>query len=145
MWAFCQVCFCCPSCQHTGLLVTSITLGFFVLSFQRVRFAELGFCCAWSPPRGCQAKVVSTRLNLRNGTRYVRGMCNILSSVPLQQKLKWLSSVEAWLQLSFIWQAKENASSRREGGPTQKRHVAQFWLLFLYFLFFPSSPWACPV
>ena len=27
VWAFCQVCFCCPSFQHAGLLVTSTALG----------------------------------------------------------------------------------------------------------------------
>ena len=41
------------------------------------------------------------------------------------------------LQLSFIWQAKENTSSRCEGQLTQKtrreeKPPAQFWLLFLY-------------
>ena len=46
------------------------------------------------------------------------------------------------LQLSFIWQAKENPTPRREGRPTQKmrreeRPEAQFWLLFLYV--FPLS------
>ena len=66
----------------------------------------------------------------------------VISSVlsHCSKNLKWLSSVKAWLQLSFIWQAKENASSRHEGGPTQKRHVAQFWLLFLYFFFFSLLP-----
>ena len=46
------------------------------------------------------------------------------------------------LQLSFIGQAKENTSSRHEGGLTQKtrreeKTEAQFWLLFLCF-FLPA-------
>ena len=52
------------------------------------------------------------------------------------------------LQLSFILKVKENTSLRTEGMPIQKiqkeRPPAQFWLLFLYVFFF-SSPWACPL
>ena len=44
------------------------------------------------------------------------------------------------LQLSFILKVKENTSSRTEGMPIQKiqkeRPPAQFWLLFLYVIFF---------
>ena len=39
------------------------------------------------------------------------------------------------LQLSFIWQAKENTSSRHEDRPTQKKSGAQFWLLFSFVFF----------
>ena len=39
------------------------------------------------------------------------------------------------LQLSFIWQTKENTSSRCEGSRTQNKRGAKFWLLFLYFFF----------
>ena len=51
-------------------------------SFPRA-FTELRFCCAWSPRRGCSA-----RLNMRSGTKYVRGVCNFLGSVSLQQKFE---------------------------------------------------------
>ena len=51
-------------------------------------FAKLGSCCAWPRPCGGQAKVVSTRLNLRNGTTDVGGVCNFLGSVSLQQKFE---------------------------------------------------------
>ena len=79
-------------------------------------------------------------------TGSVRGVCNVLSSVLSQQKFEAMDGPV--LQLSFILQAKENTSSRREGGLTQKtwreeRPMAQFWLLFLYD--FLSSLWACPV
>ena len=51
-------------------------------------FAELGSCCAWPPPCGGQAKGVSARLNPRNSTTDVRGVCKFLSSVLLQQKFE---------------------------------------------------------
>ena len=49
------------------------------------------------------------------------------------------TSVTDQLQLSFIWQAKENKSSRYEGGLTQKKRGLQFWLLFIYFFLLPLS------
>ena len=44
-------------------------------------FADLGFCCVWPLPCGNQAELVSARLNPRNGTIDVRGVCNFLGSV----------------------------------------------------------------
>ena len=70
------------------------------------------------------------------------------SSVIAHFKL-W-ASVTAQLQLSFIWQAKEN-TLRHEGGATQKtqreeKKEAQFWLLFIYVfslpLCLPYASWA---
>ena len=52
------------------------------------------------------------------GDSFVRGVCNFLSSVLLQQKFE--ATDGPVLQLSFIWQAKENTSLRCEGRPTQK-------------------------
>ena len=68
------------------------------------------------------------------------GACNFLSSVSPQQKFEATNGPV--LQLNFIWQAKENTSSRCEGRPTQKmqreeRPEAQFWLLFLYVFSLP--------
>ena len=43
------------------------------------------------------------------------------------------------LQLSFIWQAKENTSTSHEGDwpkRWEEKHPAQFWPLFLCFFFF---------
>ena len=64
----------------------------------------------------------------------VRGVCNFLGSVLLQQKFEVTD--RSVLQLSFIWQVNENTSLRHEGEPTQKTQreekPAQFWLLFLY-------------
>ena len=49
---------------------------------------------------------------------FVRGIRDFLGSVSLQQKFESMDG--SVLQLSFIWKAKENTSSRREGGLTQK-------------------------
>ena len=50
----------------------------------------------------------------------VGGVCNFLSSVSLEQKFE--ATNRSVLQLSFIWQAKQNTSSRSEGRLTQKKH-----------------------
>ena len=42
-----------------------------------------------------------------------------------------------WLQLSFIWQTKENTSSRHEGRPSQKKYGS---ILAPHFLCFSPSP-----
>ena len=58
---------------------------------------------------------------------YVGGVCNFHGSVLPQQKFGVMDTpvlqlgVTARLQLSFIWQAKENRSSRHEGSPAQKK------------------------
>ena len=48
----------------------------------------------------------------------VGGICNFLSSVSPQQKFEVMD--RPVVQLSYIWQAEENTSSRHEGGPTRK-------------------------
>ena len=68
-------------------------------------FAELVSCCAWVPPRGGLAKVVSARLNPRNSTIDVKGVYNFLSSVSPQQNFG-ATSVRApckfpWSQQKF--------------------------------------------
>ena len=78
----------------------------------------MGFCCAWPWPCKGLANVVSARLKLRNSTTYTREVCNFLDSVSLQQKFEAMGG--PLLQLSFIWQAKENTSSRVEGRLKQK-------------------------
>ena len=70
--------------------------------------------------------------------------CVISSVLPHHSKdLKWQTSVTTQLQLSFIWQAKENTSSRCESGLTQNKREAQSWLLFLYALSPPREPALC--
>ena len=72
------------------------------------------------------------------------GECVISSVLSHHSKnLKQWTSVTARLQLSFIWQAKENTFSRCQGGPTPKRRVAQFWLLFLNVFPLPPKPALC--
>ena len=89
-------------------------------------------------------------------------MCNFLGSALPQQKFeaadlcyilvmaqfKWQGSVTAQLQLSFIWQAKENTSSRCEGRPTQKKQREErgsiLASLFICFFFFSLLPLNLP-
>ena len=80
----------------------------------------------------CFLVLISKTILLANGG------CNFLGSVLLQQNFEVTDG--PMLQLSFICQAKENTSSRRESGLTQKtrregRQEAQFWL-FLFYVFF---------
>ena len=87
---------------------------------------------------------------------HVGGVCNFLGSVSSQQKFErtggWTSVTAPCYQLSFIQKAKENTSSRHEGGPTQKtqreeKPEVQFGLLFLYvfcFVFFFLFPLTLP-
>ena len=72
--------------------------------------------------------------------------CNFLDSVSLQQKFEVTDRLV--LQLSFVWQAKGNTSSRCKGSQTQKKRreekpEAQFWLLFLYIFSPPPEPDLC--
>ena len=103
-------------------------------------FSKLDFCCAWLPPRGGRAEIVSARLNPSHGTIYVRGVCNFLGSVSPQQKFEAMG--RPVLQLSFIWQAKENTSSGRESGLTQKtrREAPGLILAPLFKCFFSPPP-----
>ena len=66
-------------------------------------FAELGSCCAWPPPCEGHTEVVSARLNLRNGTIDVGGVCDFLASVSSQQKFEATDQCySSMLHLSFI-------------------------------------------
>ena len=74
------------------------------------------------------------------------GECVISSVLSHHSKnLKQGTSVTARLQLSFIWQAKENTSLRWEDGPTQKKRVSIFAPFLIFFLFplnLPCVNWA---
>ena len=148
MWAFCRVCFCCPSFQHAGLLVTSPCARFSLYSTSTTG-AELGFCCAWPPPGGDGAEVASTGLNPRNDTRAVGGDCNFISSVLLQQKfeVKDRPVLQPCVTAQFYLESKGKCILEVWGRWSQKawreeKPLAQFWLLFCMFF---SSPWACPM
>ena len=62
--------------------------------------------------------------------RNARGVCNFPSSLLLQQKFEVVDGPV--LQLSFIWQAKENTSSRHERGPKREAHSLIFLLILPY-------------
>ena len=109
-------------------------------------FTKLGFCYLWPGPHGGQAEVVSARLNPRNGTIDVMGVCNFLGPVLLQQKFE--ATDGPVLQLSFTWHTEENTPLRCEVRLTQKtwkeeRPEAQFWLLLLYVFPPPPEPALC--
>ena len=79
-------------------------------------------------------------------TSPVLSLCN--------KNLKWWTGqcYSSMLQLSFIWQAKENASLRHEGGPTQKTlgeeknllHPCLILTPFYVFVFFFLLPLSLP-
>ena len=71
--------------------------------------------------------------------------CMDHSFIELDNAVAHVIRLVSFLWLWFIWQAKENTSSRNESGLTQKTQIeeklpAQFWLLFLYVLSPPSEP-----
>ena len=80
--------------------------------------------------------------------RSVLHLCMISSGLSCCRKnLKWQTDqcYSFVLQLSFIWQAKENISLRREGKQTQKTRSEEESPLNFGFSFYVifSSPWAC--
>ena len=161
MWAFYQICFCCPGFQHTGHPVSSTVLGFFLHSASTMgAFTKLGFCCAWSLPHGGQADVVSSRLNPRNSTRYVRGVCNFLCSDLPQQQFEAtdgpvlqlsIMSVTAQFYLASkgkyilkVWGRMWGQADPKEVKRREEKTEAQFWLLFFCFFFFFLLPLSLP-
>ena len=120
-----------------GFLPLPLCWVCFAFSFCWGDFCWVGILLCLAPPRAPQARVVSARLNLSHGTIYVRefvissvlsrhsknlkqhadlcyssvyvrGVCNFPGSVSLCQKFEAMDGPV--LQLSFIWQAKENVS-----------------------------------
>ena len=74
-------------------------------------FTKSGSCCAWPPPVGPELRLFQPRLNSRNGTIDVGGVCNLLSSVLSQQKVEAVDQRDgppmdqcysSVLQLNFI-------------------------------------------
>ena len=74
------------------------------------------------------------------------GECAVSSVLPhCTKNLKWQTSVTAWLQLSFIWQAKEHTSLRGEAGwPKEERGSVLLLLLSIFSppLSLPCVKWA---
>ena len=111
-------------------------------------FAQLGFCWAWPLPHGGGAQVVSARLNPRNSTIYVEGVCDFLGSVSPQQKFEAMDGPE--LQHSFICQAKENTSLGMKADPKEPEEKRgqrpnfgfSFYMFFLLSLSLPCVNWA---
>ena len=103
-------------------------------------FSELGFCCAWPPPQGGRAEVVSTSLNLRNSTVYVSGVCYFLSSTSPQQKfeamdgpvLQLRDTAQFYLESKGKYNVKQTQKTQRKEAPNS--------ILAPLFMCFFSSP-----
>ena len=106
----------------------------------------MGFCCAWPQPYGGQAKVVSARLNPRNGTIYVGGVCNFSSVLSHHSKnlKQWTNQCYSSV---FLGKTKDSMPSGSEGELTQKtkRREASVLLgfLLLYICLLPAEPALC--
>ena len=112
-------------------------------------FAELGFCSAWSLPRGGQAEVVSARLNPRNSTVEVGGMCNFLG--PVSTAKIWSNG---WTRVKALWyssvlfrkQRKIHPRGMRAGRPKRREERRNFQVnfgsfLYMFFLLPLSMPY----
>ena len=106
-----------------GFLSLPLHWVFFMSASSTGAFNELGFCCAWPPPHEGWADFVSARLDLRNGTIDIGGVCHFLSLVSLQQKFEATDRpvLQLGVTAQFYLARKKNSSSRPEGGPTQRR------------------------
>ena len=128
-----------------------------MLGFLHVQLPPLELLLIWASfvlvfhLTGAELRFFLARLNLSHGTIDVRGACHFLCSVSLQQKFE--TTDEPVLQLSFIWQAKKNTSSRHEGGRTEIRKMKRssssifaplFIYIYIYFFFPPpAEPAVC--
>ena len=152
MWAFCWICFCCPGFQYSGLLVSSTVLGFL-----HVRLSLQEPLPSWASvvsgshlsglSRGCFSQVKSEkRQHICQGSLSFPRFC-----LTTAKNLKWWMD-QCWLvlQLSFIWQAKENTSSRCGGVQTQRNKEkrgtwlnfgSSFYMFFLLPLSLPCVNW----
>ena len=98
----------------------------------------MGSCCAWLPLCGGHTKVVSARLNPSHGTRYVRGVCNFLSSVLRQERFEMADQCYSSVTAQF-YSASKGKHILEAGGPAdptdakRREAPAQFRLLFLCF------------
>ena len=132
--SFCCLFFAVLFSSLLGFLSLPLHWVFLGLASTLEAFAKLGSCCAWPLPCGGRTEVVSARLNLRNSTRDVRECVLFLVLSCHSKILKQWTSVTAQLQLSFIWQAKKNTSSRHEGNTEEakKEERLNFASSFLY-------------
>ena len=69
----------------------------------------------------------------------VRGVCNFLSSVLLQQRFEMVDQCYSLVTAqSFIWQIKDTTPSKREGRPTSRGGHNLSWLSLLYICLLPT-------
>ena len=150
VWAFCSL-YLLSQFPERWASCHFLCAGFSSHSFSTVgAFAKLGFCCAWPPPCGSWAEVVSARLNPSYHTIYVQGVCNFLGSVLPQQRFEATDGPALQLRVTaqFYLASKGKYILKLIGWPTQKiqregKPEVWFWLLLVSVFF--SSPWACPM
>ena len=130
--------FAISSSSPLGFLALPLCWVSFVFNFHDVSFCQAGFWCAWSLPYWGQAEVVSSKLHPGHSMRYLRGVCNFLGSVSLQQRFETVdqcySSVTAQ---SCIWQTRESTPLRCEGRLAPQERGSVLAPLFICFASFP--------
>ena len=118
-----------------------------VSNFSHIGRQILYHCATWEGYEyGCINIYLSPSFNSfeyipRNGIAGLSGEC-VSSLVPshCSRDLKWgRGSIIAWLQLSFIWQARENTSWSPEGGLTKRREGLNFGSSFYMDFLLPLS------
>ena len=126
-----------------GFLSLPLHWIFFMSASSTGAFSELGFCCAWPPPHEGWADFVSARLDLRNGTVDIGGVCHFLSLVLLQQKFEATDrpvlGLSVTAQLYLASKGKYILEAWGPAEPKDAKRKTQFWLFFLYVFLLPRA------
>ena len=140
MWAFCQVCFCCPDFQHAGLFVSSTALGFLCVQLSPRELspswasAVLGLCFARAKPRLFQPGYIRVTASDMSG-EYVISL--VLSR--RSKNLKWRTSVTAQLELRVLFTSKGRYTLKAWGWANPKGEASiHLGFLLLYICFLPA-------
>ena len=75
--------------------------------------------------------------------RFVRGVCNFLGSVSLQQKFEMAD--QCYSSVLFGKQRKTHPPGVRVGPPKRKERLNFGSSFYVFFFFFFLLPWACPM
>ena len=155
-WALCWVCFslsqflvhwasCHFPCAGLPLRSASTTRAFAELGGLLLRLAF----SLQEPSRGCFSQVKSESQHHRcRGSLSFPQFCLNTTKIWSGRPVLHLSDGPV-LQLSFIYTVKEHTSSRHESMLTQKtwreERPSSPILTPFFYMFFSSSPWACPM
>ena len=121
-----------------GFLLLPPCWVFFMSASIAGAFTELGFCCAWPLPHKGWADVISARLNLRNSTVDVGGVCHFLGWPCCSKNLRrWTD--QCYSSVLFGKQRKIHPRGLSVGQPKDaKRRVRLNFGSSFYMLFFSS-------